>query len=203
MIKSEIKITNITDEEIRAVANIHAESISLGFLSQLGPKFLFYLYKSIYECPQTELVIAKKNNLTLGFITGCSSLRPVLKHLLKNYFFAASISIIPKLANVSTIKRIFEIITYSTKDTDKLNLPPVELLSLAVTEPYRGYGVAENLYEKLQYQFKLSGLTEFKIIVGEDLLQAQKFYERMGATKVDTIDLHKNSTSFIYKASTG
>lgn len=203
MLKSEIKITHITDEEIRAVANIHAESISLGFLSQLGPKFLFYLYKSIYECSQTELILAKDNDLAVGFITGCSSLKPVFKHLLKKYLIQTTISLIPQIIKPFNVKRIFEIITYSTKESNALSSPSSELLSLAVIDSYRGSGVAKDLFEELQMQLKLKGFSEFKIIVGEELIQAQRFYERMGAIKFDTIDLHKNSTSFIYKASTG
>lgn len=197
-----IKTTNITDDELKSVAQIHIKSINLGFLAQLGPTFLFYLYKSINECEQTELIIANNDKLTIGFISGCTSLKPAYKHLLKKYFIPTFISLVPKLFNFTTIKKIFEIITYSSKDTNTLDNLSSELLSLAVIESYRGSGIAECLYKQLQLQLQLSGFSEFKIIVGNELLQAQKFYEKMGATKVGIIELHGNSSSFIYKAST-
>ena len=203
MTKYNIKTHSLSNNEIRSVAEIHANTINLGFLSQLGPGFLYYLYKSIYECPQTELILAKDNDLTVGFITGCSSLKPVLKHLVKKYLIQTTISLIPQVIKPSNVKRIFEIITYSTKENSTLTSPSAELLSLAVIDSYRGSGVAKYLFEELQKQLKLKGFSEFKIIVGVELIQAQRFYERMGATKFDTIDLHKNSTSLIYKASTG
>jgi ribosomal protein S18 acetylase RimI-like enzyme len=67
--------------------------------------------------------------------------------------------------------------------TEKKDEIEAELLSIAVDLNYRGQGVAKKLYLELCKYFSNKGVTKFKIIVGENLREAQKFYIKMGAKK--------------------
>lgn len=198
---SEFKIKNagLTDQQIRETALIHLESINLGFLSQLGADFLFYLYKSIYECSETELIVATDGGRVIGFITGASSLGPAYKHLLRHYCFKTFFSVLPHLFSFTKAKKIVEIFLHARQADQEGEYPANELLSLAVRDEYRRSGIARELFERLKEEFGKRGISVFKIIVGDELYPAQKFYERMGAFKIGELEVHKGSKSIVYK----
>lgn len=184
--------------EIKAVAMLHHECINLGFLSKLGPKFLYYLYLSMQECEETELIIAKDKHGVIGFISGATTLKPVLYNMLRRHLFRVTLSIIPHLLSISNVRKLIELASYTSivDSTDKHF--EAELLSLAVKEEYRGTGVSQKLFSGLKEQFEEKGHKEFKIIVGEELTAAQKFYKKMGAMESGLINLHSNSPSILF-----
>jgi len=197
-----IKKRFLSKEEIKEVANIHHEYLNTSFLSQLGAGFLFYLYASINECNETELIIAKSDRHVIGFVTGAESLKPIYTYLLKKYFFQASFKLIPHLFNLSKLKKITEVLLYSKNEvqlSDTKHHPKAELLSIAVKKEYRGSGAAQELFHQLAAQFMLKGHSDFKIIVGSELEAAKRFYTKMGAKKIDKIHIHKEEESFILK----
>lgn len=200
MSNSTIQTTPFSVKDIRSVANIHHECINLGFLSQLGPGFLFYLYKSIDECNDTVLIIISDNDNVIGFITGATSgLRSVFSHLLKKHLIKILLVLLPHLFSFSKLKRIAEIILHTNEN--KSNNPNAELLSLAIQKNYRGSGAAKELFEQLVRDFQNKDIKDFKIIVGEKLGAAHSFYRKMGATEIDTIRVHDTSNSTVYKVS--
>ncbi len=202
MKKITIKTGFLSKKEIKDVANIHHKYLNTSFLSQLGSGFLFYLYKSINECDETELIVAKNGEHVIGFITGAESLKPIYIHLLKKYFFQTSFKLIPHLFNFSKIKKIAEVLRYSkdeTKSSDTSHHPKAELLSIAIKKEFQGTGIAQELFLQLAKQFKQKGHRDFKIIVGQELTTAKKFYTKMGAVKIDTVIIHEGLSSVIYK----
>jgi hypothetical protein len=58
--------------------------------------------------------------------------------------------------------------------------------------------VAQALFERLTVEFKSRSIKKFKIVVGDNLKQAKRFYEKMGAQKVRKIELHKGEASWVY-----
>jgi len=199
MVCFKIKKGPFLDDELKAVATLHRQNINLGFLSQLGDRFLFYLYKSMSECDRSILIVAKQDDDVVGFISGSIGLGPVFKHLLRRHFVGVSLALLPNMASLSKLKRIAETLLYSKEEDDAGVFPPGELLSLAVKDDFRRVGVAKQLSLALIKEFKKKRLDEFKIIVGEELLGAQKFYEKMGAVKVGMIEVHKGAKSFVYR----
>ena len=63
---------------------------------------------------------------------------------------------------------------------------------------YRGQGVSERLYRGLINHCKALKTPAFKIIVGEVLLPAHRFYGRMGAGVVGEVCVHGDQRSLIY-----
>lgn len=192
---------DISESEVSQVATIHYEFLNTSFLSQLGPKFLFYLYDSIYNCEETELIIAKDKDHVVGFITGASSLRPVYKYMLKKHLLKIIFSLLPTLLSITKIKKILEVLNHSKhEDTAGSKVSPrAELLSIAVKSDYRGNGVAQSLFKELSSQFKKKGIASFKIIVGDRLIAAKNFYMKMGATEIGEITIHQGEQSTIFK----
>ena len=196
-----LKSNNFLDTEIRQVAELHVSCLNTGFLSQLGSGFLFYLYKAMSKSTASDLVIAKKRDEVVGFITGSSSLKPIYSYMMKHYFIQIFFNILPHLFNISKVKKIIEIISYSENKNSKNNFPEIELLSLVVSEQARRMGIAKKLFDELVIQFKQREVSDFKIVVGENLEGAQRFYEKMGAKKIGVIEVHKGERSIIYGVS--
>ena len=87
---------------------------------------------------------------------------------------------------------------YSGDATLPAGVPDPELLSLAVASEWRGQGVADRLYERLLAEFRASGVDAFRIIVGEALAPAHRFYQRMGAVAAGEVQVHDGERSAVY-----
>lgn len=72
------------------------------------------------------------------------------------------------------------------------------LLSIAVDAAWRGTGVAERLYTQLVAEFRSRGVESFRIIVGDALAPAHRFYRRMGAQPIGEVEVHKGERSTVY-----
>jgi ribosomal protein S18 acetylase RimI-like enzyme len=198
MTKIHLKLNNLLDSEIKQVAELHVNYLNKGFLSQLDSGFIFYLYKAMSKSTIADLIIAKKQEEVVGFITGSSSLIPIYSYIIKHYLIQVLFNITPHLFNISKVKKIIEIISYSNNEKSEKHFPKTELLSLVVKEKSRRTGVAKVLFDELTSQFKKKGQSDFKIMVGEELKGAQRFYERMGAKKIGGIEGHQGKGSIIY-----
>ena len=184
---------------LKQVASLHRENINKGFLSSLGNKFLRCLYKAISLSEKSILIVYIENNKVKGFISGTYDIKEI-KNILKRKCFLIFFRIFLKIIlNPRRLKKFIETYKYSSNDEDTyiFNIN-AELLSIAVEKDYRGKGIASLLYNELVKFFKENNIKEFKIIVGEKLKGAQKFYEKMGAKKIAEFELHKGEKSYIY-----
>ena len=77
-------------------------------------------------------------------------------------------------------------------------LPPYELLTIAVNPSHQGHGHAEDLFESLCNYFKTINVKNFKIVVGGDLSRAHAFYLKMGCDVAGEIEVHKGNNSIVY-----
>jgi ribosomal protein S18 acetylase RimI-like enzyme len=98
---------------------------------------------------------------------------------------------------------ILEILKRRDKDDPGGDLPRHELFSIAVAPSARGTGVAERLYHALAAHFRAQDVPAFRIVVGESLTPAHRFYTRMGAKPVDTLRVHGDARSTVYVQTTG
>ena len=185
------------EEILKQVAKLHKESITTGFLSSLGEDFLYCLYKAISLSDKAVLLVDVEKGRVRGFVAGSLDFADIKMQLLKSCK-ATLLKVLLKL--VINPKRFFRFLeTYHYTNTKKdLTLPAAELLSIAVHPLYRKQKIATNLYKALVEYMKKNRVNKFKIVVGENLKGAQKFYEKMGAKKVKDFELHKGQKSWIY-----
>lgn len=183
----------------RQVARLHANNLDQGFLSTLGVSFLTELYRAIDHCPQSVLIIKTDQDKVVGFVAGLlGPMTQVYKQMMQR-FFIWSITLIPVFFSLSKIRRVIEILRYSKKTVlTHTESPSAELLSIAVDPAHRGNGTAERLYIDLTAYFKKNNILIFKIVVGEKLLPAHKFYRRMGALPLSSIQIHHGANSTMY-----
>ncbi len=98
------------------------------------------------------------------------------------------------------IKKIFETLFYPAR-TKKMNLPPAELLSIAVGPEERRKGLAGKLIEKGFQHYRKTGVDKVKVLIGADNRAGNKLYLKFGFELVGQIINH-GVLSNIYVAKT-
>ena len=183
----------------RQVARLHMDGINQGFLPQLGLGFMLLLYEALDHCEQSVLIGEHQGDKVIGFVSGAASMKPVYRQLMRRPFHLM-IALAPSLVRPARLKRIYEIVRYSRASNRETqpDLPAFELLSIAVDPSIRGTGCADNLYRQLEDYCRQQGVERFKIVVGDALTPAHRFYQRMGAVAVGRIEVHEGEGSVVY-----
>lgn len=191
-----MNVEKAKDFEIENVACLHREYIKSGFLSSLGLPFLALMYRSMSNSDNAFCVVAKDNNLIIGFASGAISVGAFYKDFLRRNFIKVSMILLPKIFNIRFVKKIFETLFYPARKEQ--NLPKTELLSIVVDENYRGKGIAQKLFVKLEDEFRSRNIKQFKVVVGSKLIAACKFYEKIGGVFCTEVEVHKGEKSRVY-----
>mgnify|MGYP001048100087 CR=1 FL=1 len=192
-------IINPKDKNIlKEVAKLHIENLKTGFISKLGVNFLTCFYKTISLDNNCFLAVyIDENNIITGFVSGTISISKFNNIFKKKCFFIIIFSLLKQIFNIKIINRFIETYNYSLSKKLK-DFPESELISIAVDQNYRTKGIAKILYRSLIEFFKEKNVNIFKIMVGSNLIEANKFYEKMGAKKILELEIHKGSKSYLY-----
>jgi ribosomal protein S18 acetylase RimI-like enzyme len=100
--------------------------------------------------------------------------------------------------SVVRVKRIIETLWHTRTRKAQNGEELGELLSIAVDPLFQGTGRAQLLYSDLCARFLARGVNRFQIVVGSQLIQAQRFYVKMGARAVASVEVHKGTASVVY-----
>ena len=192
-----MNISLATKKDATQIAIIRKREINQGFLSQLGVKFLSKLYKSTMVSPNAFTIVAKDNDKVIGFISGCTNVAKFYHDFFKKYFFQVFFILLPKMFKLSILKKIFETLKYPQQKEEK-KLPGAELLTIAILKEYHGQGIAQKMFEKFVKEMKKREIKQFKVIVGESLMRAIRFYEKIGFKFHSSISVHKHKPSSVY-----
>lgn len=193
----DIKPYRLNNSDYRAVAKLHCDYISQGFLATLGVPFLTLLYEAIDESNESVLLVERADCNVVGFVTGTSGLKQIYMQLLLKPF-RLIYALKSCFLSPSKIYKIIEVFLTNKDSNSSAHLPKEELLSIVVSPDYQGCGYAENLFEALCAYFKEESAKSFKIVVGKDLERAHGFYTKMGSISVEEIQVHKGSDSVVY-----
>jgi len=180
---------NLADKKYaKILAQIHKDEISAGFLSSLPSNFLEKFYISVIE--NDFSVIAKENGEIVGFIAGTADIGKLYSYFLKRYFFHSAVILLPKIFN---LRKIMETLFYPKNKEIK-----AELLTIAVKKEFQGKGVARYMLEFFVSEMRKRGVNKFKVLVGEELKPAIRFYEKNGFKFLKRTEVHKGQKSMIY-----
>jgi len=189
-----IRLADIKDAA--QIAKIHQHEINQGFLGQLGPKFLLKLYESMINSDSAFVTVADKDDQIIGFVGGCTDVGKFYKNFYKKYAVSAFFILLPKIFNLSNLKKIFETLKYSKQKKEKI--PGAELLTIAVLKEFHGQDIALKMFEHFVQEMKKRKIKEFKVLVGENLSRAIRFYEKMGFEFHSLTSVHQDKSSKIY-----
>jgi ribosomal protein S18 acetylase RimI-like enzyme len=182
----------------REVAHLHACSIDQGFLPKLGEGFLAELYRCIDEDDSTFLEVAVDGGQVVGFVAGTLGTKP-LRGILARHPFRVAARLLPSLLKPSRLIGALSVARYAGSAGGlPPGLPKAELLSIAVHERARGKGHAEGLFRTLERRMKHAGIDRFRIIAGEALTPAHRFYRKMGAEDVAVVEIHAGARSVVF-----
>ena len=182
---------------LKQVARLHAEALNQGFLASLGTSFLTLMYQAIDECESSVLLVEGDVSGLNGFVAGSENMGTIYRTMLRHWPRLVT-SLFPSILNPVKVWRIFEILLYSRQRNENFGVASFELLSIAVHLNHRGQGVAERLYQGLIDHCRERGTSAFKVIVGESLLPAHRFYRRMGAEVAGAVYVHGDQRSIMY-----
>jgi len=185
-------------EDIESIASLHAHAITTGFLRQLGHSFLCYLYRIMIESDDTFIIVARENNQVIGFVSGSSNLKKFYTFFLRKSVFQLFPYMLHALLNGAILLKCIETLKYIVRKKKSVQLPLAELLTIAIKERYQGRGVAQELLKNFITEMSKRNIKKFKVVVGDNLLHAIHFYEKMGFTFNSTLFIHKKIKSRIY-----
>ena len=180
----------------RQVAALHAAHINKGFLATLGLPFLSLMYRAIDEAEGSVLLTEEIEGRVVGFVAGSEGMAAIYRKMLR-YPARLALSLLPSLVRPNRLMRILELLRYGGGASTE-QLPRAELLSIAVDLSVRGAGVSERLYRRLQAHFAERGVRAFRIVVGDSLAAAHRYYRKMGASEVARIEVHAGEGSIVY-----
>ena len=191
-----ISINKADKKDFDDIIKIRAKEIGKGFINKLGNQFLRLYYDAMTSSPYSFLFVAKEGGSVIGFISGCINLKKFYKYFLRKYFLKIFFVSFLKILNPVNAKKILE--TKKYPEIKDKNLPVAELTGIAVLDKFKGKGAAQNLFKKFLLEMRKRGVKEFKVVVGENLNRAVKFYEKQGFVFYSYIYLHKNMRSKIF-----
>lgn len=181
----------------RQVAQLHVDNINQGFLATLGVGFVSLMYQAIDEAQDSLLLVEEREGRVVGFVSGGNGMRAIYKRMLRHPL-RLGFALLPSALSPKRVLRILEILRYSQGKNVDADLPDAELLSIAVDPGFRGQQLAEGLYRRLEAHFRRGHITAFKITVGEALVPAHRFYQRMSALPIAKVEVHEGEASTIY-----
>lgn len=177
------------------MANMHINALPESFLASLGVKFLSLVYELLISDPEIITIGEFKGSKLIGFVAAGGSLKRIyVKLLFKPLLVFRSLAW--NSVRFNSLRGIFEVIIYSfcTESTKRKNVNAKrtipELYLIAVESNYQRLGIASNLLQELIDYFVEQGTMEFKVLVGEELEIAKKFYEKHGLTRRSRIVHH-------------
>ena len=180
------------------LARIHSSCIDLGFLSSLGHGFLSLLYEVIDADDNSHLILEKKEGSVIGFVAGGRGMKSIYRKLLIR-LPRVFIALFPAMLNPRKLRKIIELLCFAKKQKPVSSSPEAELFSIAVIDSARGSGLAQKLYNALGERFFRDGESAFCMVVGENLSQAHRFYNKMGAVPFAQVSVHKGQSSTLYR----
>ncbi len=131
------------------IAEIHVKTFKGFFLTFMGKGFLKVMYKSYFEFKDSGLILAKENNILIGFLAFSKNMSAFYKYMLKKHFFAFLFySFLAFLRKPKVFFRLLRALNKSdeTKRTENY----VELSSIGVLPDYKGLGAGSLLIDKLK-----------------------------------------------------
>jgi len=77
-------------------------------------------------------------------------------------------------------------------------IPETELLSVCVSPGVQQGGIGTKLLDELEKALQKRGILKYKVIAGEKLVGANKFYLKNGFVKAKQITIHEEDVSNVY-----
>jgi len=192
--------SGLSGPQIRQAAQIQIEELPEGFLSSLGLQALALIFEHAAVSEYGILVVAVQEERVVGYVMGATDVSRFYMDFMRRKTFQALVHFLPRLISISRLKKALETLLYPAR-RERPQGPSVraELLDLAVSGPYQGQGVAQELFQRLVREFARRGVGSFQIPTSQGLHRAHRFYEKMGARRIGSLEVHRGEQTYIYQ----
>ena len=174
-----LAVSRLTDGYARAVARLHAATISRGFLTRLGPRFLCQLYLGIAEDPDSAVFVATDGGRVAGFLAYTSNVAGLYRRVVRARFGRLLLGMLPRILRPAVLWQAYDTLRYPAHKS-KMQLPAAELLALGVDPQWQGRGVARRLLGPMIQRARRDGQTHVSVVAGGALEAANHFYQANG-----------------------
>lgn len=187
--------------QAEALAKIHQQEISEGFLSTLGKPFLTLLYAELISAPDAACFVIKVENEVVAFACSCEKTSDFYRRFLRDRFFPAAVALLPRALRPTTLRGILETLR-QVGSPGAQDLPNAELLSIAVEPAFQGKGFGQELVRAIAADFMRRGIQEMRVTAGAGLGPANTLYRKLGFALRSEVEIHIGTKSNIYVANT-
>jgi GNAT superfamily N-acetyltransferase len=190
-------------EDLDVLVDLHRRELRGGFLSSLGPGALKLMFRFAAESPASILLVARRigQRRPIGFVLGAPDTKAFYRAFIRKSWFRSVIVLGPKLLSPSRVFRILETLLYPQRHVES-TLPRAELFDLVVDREEQRSGVGRLLFEGFRTALQRKGELQFRVTTGEALVDAHRFYERLGARHVSNVEVHAGAMTRVYVCAT-
>ncbi|MFA5329507.1 MAG: GNAT family N-acetyltransferase [Prolixibacteraceae bacterium] len=185
-----------------ALAELHCQTISEGFLVRLGTSFLKSLYAFLIR--HEMVFVYRDGSKIIGFISG--SIRPdgmMIKFLILCPFSLVRLAL-KSLVNPKLFKSILETFKvpekskWSQTENAEIKLPDTEMLSMSIDPAFQNQQIGTQLFLTMEKHLGALGVKKYKVIAMESLIGANNFCIKNGFYLVTKIKVHGDTISNVY-----
>lgn len=181
----------------KQIAELHKQGIPTGFISSLNTKVVKRLYETIIK--NEICFVLKEDEKVVGFVSCAIDTGKLYKKFIKANFFSVLPFFVLKVFNISFLQKIFETLKAPKKVKDnKPNLEIPELLSIVIDTNQQAKGLGKKLLDALENELTKRKINKYKVVAGEILISANKFYLKYDFKLSHKIELHKGSISNVF-----
>lgn len=185
----EIRLVNLSD--VNAIVKFHEEQFPEYYLTQLGSSVLYSYYNFFITSPKNKCFLILKEEEIAGIALFVENFEEQISEFYSRYKILLSKSILKELLMMNkvvwggTFERFFTMLSNSDRQTD---LPKLTLLSLAISEKYRGQGLGKKLLAFAEEYYTFQGVDSYYLSVLSENMGAIRFYEKNGFVVLSSKD---------------
>ncbi len=194
-------ICTATLQQITSIAELHKQVLTLGFLSKLDLSILGRLYQLIKK-EGILLVAFTKDNTLAGFVSYSKDTKKLMRMFATSSTAIYLSLLLSYMKHPSFVVRSLETLLVPFKHgctkKGKINIPDGELLSIVVNPTVQNSGTGTALLHQLESELKKRKIFSYKVVAGEQLISANRFYQKNGFYLADRIKIHGKTMSNVY-----
>ena len=179
-----------TRADTPAAARLHATQIGEGFLSSLGPRFLTLLYRRIVAWPRSFLLVAEEDGVVVGQAAATEDVGGLYRQFLLRDGLVAGAVAGPRL--LRRWRLVLETLRYPSGESE---LPPAELLAVAVDPDWTGRGIGRALVSAANEELGRRGVANARVVVAASNAPALALYRSTGFRPSASIRVHADTRS--------
>jgi ribosomal protein S18 acetylase RimI-like enzyme len=191
-------ISKAQNTDCSQLAALHYQNINKGFLPKLGISFLQSLYR--FFVIRELVLVSEDEDKVLGFVSCAITSKGIMKRFM--FYCPSGILklMVALLKKPGLAKPLLETLRSSdlSEQGTREEIPETELLSISVSPQAQKGEIGTHLLTALEQELKQRNIRKYKVIAGEKLEGANKFYLKNGFVLAKQISIHGKDISNVY-----